>query len=401
MNKPLQSKRKGSVMALMMVALVVLLVTGTGLLSLGLQSRIHALQAASDIAARCAADAGLTKALFEMNKKLKVKPWSNDTIPHTTDGALPNCDAIFSYNITEDSNSVYTIESTGNYGRAERKVSGTLRFSGLVEYAIFAEDGMELKNGTTVDGYNFDTADENLQIGTNSTEAGSIDSKLGVTINGDVAVGFGGDPAVVIDSQDEAVITGDTYALSEPHKLDPITVPQYLVELPALPDPDVGTTTITGSAKYGSFDLGNGQIIEIDGPTTLYILGDLILDNSAQLQIVSTNPDASLTLYLGGNFECKNGGLINNLAQDAQKLKIYGLDTCQEIDFKTSSTFYGAIYAPNADVTLHNSVAYNGAVATKSFTQMVNADFNYDASLRDASINDEGVRFVVQRWHEE
>ena len=260
---------------------------------------------------------------------------------------------------------------------------------------------MELKNGTTVDGYNFDTADENLQIGTNSTEAGSIDSKVGVTINGDVAVGFGGDPAVVIDSKDEAVITGDTYALSEPHKLDPITVPQYLVELPALPDPDVGTTTITGSAKYGSFDLGNGQIIEIDGPTTLYILGDLILDNSAQLQIVSTNPDASLTLYLGGNFECKNGGLINNLAQDAQKLKIYGLDTCQEIDFKTSSTFYGAIYAPNADVTLHNSVAYNGAVATKSFTQMVNADFNYDASLRDASINDEGVRFVVQRWHEE
>jgi len=400
MNKPLQSKRKGYVMALMVIALVVLLVTGGGLLSLGLQSRIHALQAASDIAARCAADAGLTKALFEMNKKLKVKPWSNDTIPHTTDGALPNCDAIFSYNITEDSNSVYTIESVGNHGRAEKKVTGTLRLRGLFEYAIFAEDGMELKNGTTVDGYNFDTADENLQIGTNSTEAGSINSKLGVTINGDVAVGFGGDPAVVIDSKDEAVITGDTYALSEPHKLDPIKVPKHLVELPALPTV-VGTTTITGSAKYGSFNLSNGQIIEIDGPTTLYIPGDLILDNSAQLQIVNTNPDASLTLYLGGNFECKNGGFINNVAQDPQKLKIYGLDTCEGIDFKTASNFYGAIYAPEADVTLYNSVTYNGAVLANSFTQMVNADFNYDASLRDASINDEGVRFVVERWHEE
>jgi hypothetical protein len=366
MNK-LQSKRKGSVMALMVIALVVLLVTGGGLLSLGLHSRIHALQAASDIAARCAADAGLTKALFEMNKKLKVKPWSNDTIPHTTDGALPNCDAIFSYNITEDSNSVYTIESTGNYGRAEKKVSGTLQLRGLFEYAIFAEEGMELKNGTIVDGYNFDTVNEKLQIGTNSTEAGAINSKLGVTINGDVAVGFGGDPAVVINSQDEAVITGDTYALSEPQKLDPITVPQHLVELPALPDV-VGTTTITGSAKYGSFNLGNGQIIKIDGPTTLYIPGDLIIDNSAQLQIVNTNPDASLTLYLGGKFECKNGGFINNQAKDAQKLKIYGLDTCQGIDFKTASNFYGAIYAPNADVTLHNSVAYNGAVAANSFT---------------------------------
>ncbi len=71
-GKLLQSKTKGSVMALVLIAIVILLVTGAGLLSLGLHSQILALRTASDIAARCAADAGLTKALYQMNQKFPI-----------------------------------------------------------------------------------------------------------------------------------------------------------------------------------------------------------------------------------------------------------------------------------------------------------------------------------------
>lgn len=53
---------------------MILLAMSVGLLSLGLNSRIYSMRTASDIAARCAADAGLTMAVFEMNEKLKVKP---------------------------------------------------------------------------------------------------------------------------------------------------------------------------------------------------------------------------------------------------------------------------------------------------------------------------------------
>jgi len=73
-NRPLQLKRKGSAIILVLIAIVILLAAGTGLLSLGLQNRIFVIRNASDIAARCAVDAGLTKALFEMNEMLKVKP---------------------------------------------------------------------------------------------------------------------------------------------------------------------------------------------------------------------------------------------------------------------------------------------------------------------------------------
>jgi len=163
------------------------------------------------------------------------------------------------------------------------------------------------------------------------------------------------------------------------------------------------STTKIDYGKYDSIRLGNSEIIVIDRPVTLYVLGDVILDNSAQIQIadVNTSPDASFALYVGGNFLSQNGGIINNLAKDANKVKIYGLDTCLNIDFKTNSVFYGAIYAPNADVRLHNSVEVFGSIVADSFIQDVNANFHYDASLRDASTSDEGVRFVVKWWSEE
>jgi choice-of-anchor A domain-containing protein len=104
---------------------------------------------------------------------------------------------------------------------------------------------------------------------------------------------------------------------------------------------------------------------------------------------------------VGGNILLDNGSAINNLTMDTHKLKIYGLDTCTKIDIKNSGTLYGAIYAPNADIHLYNSVEVYGSVVGKSFTQDVSANVHYDASLRKASINDVGVRFVVKNWHEE
>ena len=66
MKKLLQSKRCGSAIPLVVVAIIMLLAMGVGLLSLGFNGRIYSLRTSSDIKARCAADAGLTMALFEM-----------------------------------------------------------------------------------------------------------------------------------------------------------------------------------------------------------------------------------------------------------------------------------------------------------------------------------------------
>jgi len=391
-------KQGGFALATMLCAVIILIILGTALLSIGLHSRGLAVRTSSEISARCAADAGMTKAFFEMNEKLKVIPWDDSSLPQVTNETLLNSEAVYSYAVTGELSSGYTIESTGISGLQERTVQCSLPLQGLFEYAIFGDESVELKNNATITWFNFDADDRNLQIGTNSTLADSVILMNGATINGDVVVGVGGDPDTIINYT-WATITGNTYAMTKEYKLPDIIVPE---ELAALPSGGIlnDSTILSSSAKYDGINLGNNKIVVIDGEVKLYIIGDIILKNSAELQVLN-GEDASLTLYVGGDIEVKNSGVINNLSADAKKLRMYGLDSCNSIDLKNSSNFYGAIYAPQADVVMMNSADVFGAIVAKSFEQKNAATFNYDASLRDTSIDDEGIRFVITKWQEE
>ena len=407
-KKYLKSKRGGFALVIVLCAIILLFLAGLGTLSLGMHSRMLGARTCSEIAARSAADAGLTKALYEMNRQLEAKTWNGNSLPSVTDEPLINCDASFSYEVVKvpakdvNDNDMYALESIGNSGWAQRTVSCTLELKGIFEYAIFVDGDITLKNGTTVSAYNMNADDQPLQIGTNSTEAGAITAKTGVTIDGDVVIGVGGDTDTVIDNKAEAAVTGQCYPSLIKNKTPNINVPKNLLEMPS--DGSItGSTTINSSAKYDNIDLtGFGDLIKVDGNVKLYVVGDIRLGNSDKLQIVdeTTNPNSSLTIYLGGNFVVDNGGGINNLTKDPKKLKIYGLETCTNIDFKNSGTFYGAIYAPEADIRLHNNVQVYGAVVGNSFIQDVNADFYYDMSLRKVSADEIGVHLVIKRWHE-
>jgi hypothetical protein len=205
----------------------------------------------------------------------------------------------------------------------------------------------------------------------------------------------------VVISASHATITGDTYALTERQVLTPVTVPEWL-ESTLSGGTIENDTTIAVSGKYDEIDLGNSETIIINGEVTLYIIGDIILGNSAELQVVdgTTNPNASLIIYIGGDFEGKNESSINNMTEDATKVKIYGLDSCESMLFRNSCDLYGAIYAPNADVIFYNSADAFGSVVAESFEQKNSATFTYDALLRNVSVNDEAVRFVIKQWNE-
>jgi len=390
--------RHGFAMPLMLCGVLILLVIGVGVLSFGQHGRRFAIDTSSGIAARCAADAGLTQALYEMNEKLKVMPWNDSSLPELADGILVNTDAAYSFVVTGDLSSGHFAESTGKYGLKEKTVRCSFPLQGIFEYAIFGDEYVSLKNGGTIDWYNYDTDDKNLQLGTNSTLADAVVIKNGAIVNGDVVIGVDGDPDVVINKTATG-ITGNTFVMPKEYELPQITVPEWLAALPS-----GGTInnniTISNSAKYDKIDIGNNKIITIDGEVSLYIVGDIILDNSAELRIIDDN-DVSLTLFVGGNIEIKNSGVINNLSEDATKLIIYGLDGCESIILKNDIDFYGAIYAPNADIVMMNSGDVYGSVVAKSVDQKNSADFNYDASLRDVSVEDIGVRFVIKQWQEE
>ena len=281
-NKHIQSKKAGSALVLALLTVVILSFVGVGLLSLGLNSRMFAIRTGSEIKVRCAADTGLTKAIFEMNEKLKAKPWNEFPLPTATNEAVPNCDETFSYTVTGNIGDGYIIESVGKSGLVERTVTGTLRLRGLFEFAIFGDEGIELKNGTPVDCYNCSEDDEKLKIGTNSIEAGVIDLKSGVMVNGDVVVGVKGKPDVVIDAR-WATITGEKYDMTERHDMTSMTVPAWLESMPS-------GGTITNNTTQS--DDGGGLFVELyDASSSLDIYNNIIYDNIA---LIGAGADISI-----------------------------------------------------------------------------------------------------------
>ena len=391
----------GSVLSFVVVMVVVLSIAGIALLRLALNARMQAQRATSEMSARAAADAGLIQSIHLLNAKLEAQEeWDIESFASSI-VQLPNCYADYRFKLKGDTDTGYKLVSVGTSGNARKTVHSQLKLAGLFDYAIFVADDLELKMGTTVDAYNMDADDSVLQVATNSTDAAALDMKVGVTVDGDVVVGPEGDPDVVIDSKLEAVITGDTYTLPEIWEMPAIKVPSDLLALPSLGSL-VGSQIITTDCRYKEVSLTNYDVITINGDVKIFVEGPIVLDNGAEIQIVtdSVNPDASLTIYTGGNVLVKNDAMFNNSKKDAQALTIYGLETCEKIDFYTECIFYGAIYAPYADVKAYVAVEIFGAVVAESFLQSVDADFHYDASLRDVDITDVGVTFEIDRWWE-
>jgi len=379
MRKLLQPKERGFVMPLALLAVVVLLVMGTGLLSLAQHNRLLTVRAASDIAARCAADAGLTKAVFEMNQRLKDGTWDSNSLPQSMHEALPNCDATFGYTIEPDLDSSYVVGCVGNSGCASRTVSATLRLRGLFDYGILTQDTITLKSGTIVDGYdsqNPSDGDVPVQIATTSSDEGSIDLSPGATVDGEVLVGI------------------DAYF--------PTVTPPPLPDMGAI-TVETGPLTISAedSGKYTSIDTKQGTTLIFDGggEVVLHVTGNIDLGQDSELLI---QPGTSLVIYLDGDLYARNSAGINNATEDSTSFVLYGTGENQTFDLKAKTEWYGAVYAPNADVTIRADADVYGSFVTSNFeTTGGGSHIYYDAALRDVSETDVAAYFAVDRWQEQ
>jgi hypothetical protein len=390
--------------------IVLLLFVGTGILSLGLQSRILANRTTREIEARSAADAGLARAIFEMNEQLKVKPWTEVALPEVTGQTLANCSGTFSYTVTGDITSGHAVQSTGisGLGRAQRTMNSTLRLQGPFECAIVSRASMVLKSNTLIDGYNSSDptiTDVEAKIGTNSTLPDQIVLNSGVTVDGSILVGVGGDPSTVI--KDLGGQSGFRYPMSEDIYLPPVTPP-------ALPDmgTDIyvkGTTlniTPTSSGTYTDIDVlrkGSditaqyGILVISGGDVVLHITGDILLGQGCELIV---KDGSSLKLYVNGNIICREGSGIGNEG-DPGSLRVYGTgDGLQTFDLKAKTTWSGAVYAPNADITLYANGDVYGSVIGNNFEFKAGGNFYYDEALGEVSVDDDALRFVIDRWQE-
>jgi hypothetical protein len=398
----LKITKRGNIMSLVMLVVVLLMVVGIGVLGLGLHGRMLAVRSGADIAARCAADSAIAAAVYQMNQKLKIKPWDDSILPCVSNVGVLASDATYGYTVTKDSG-VYTIQGTGRAGNSISVIDTTLRLYSVFDYALFAKDSLELKNSAIIDWVNSQLGDWPLQVGTNSTDSGAITLKDGTVINGDIVVGIGGSPDEVIDAGAGVTITGDTYAMFSNAVLPSVYVPAWLASMPSGGTIDTAVV-LEASGKYDGINLKKDYKLTITEPVVLYITGDIRLKNSAEIIIggdLDTDNDAFLIIYLAGSATFDNSSQVNNLTKDATRFTLYGLDSCVDIRLKNGGVFYGVVYAPNASIILDNSVGAYGSVVGQRLILKNGAIFYYDAALRDRTVHDDAVRFMIHRWTEQ
>ncbi len=407
MKNKLQLKNKGAVLPLVMIVVIILLIIGTSLISMALTNRLYSLRERTSLIARCAADAGITQALFEMNQKLISQTLISSTNPTADSVTLSYSDAIYSYAVTGSLAGGYNITSVGKSGNAQRMITASLELGGLFDHAILTKDSLVLKSGTIIDGYNSadpTATDFDVKIGTQSTEDDKIVLNNSVIVNGDIAVGVNGDIDEVIKDLG-AKIDGDTYAASSKETLPEVTTPTLPDKGKAL-SVKSGTITVTPSdnGTYSSINLQNGKDIgklEITGgDVVLHISGNISLGNDCEIVVAD---GSTLTIYIDGNISCDNGSGINTEAppEEASTLKIFATGEGEQyLDVKAKSDWTGTIYAPNGDVILYSEGDIYGAIVADSFEFKAGGNFHYDAALKDVTIYDPGVRFVIKQWHE-
>jgi hypothetical protein len=398
-----QQRSGGFALAAMLCAVVILFIIGAGILSVGLQKRGFAVRTSSDISARCAADAGITKAFFEMNEKLKAIPWDGSSLPEVTQETLPNTGATYSYEVSGDLDGGYSVKSSGKSGLQQKVITCSLELQGPFERAILARESLVLKSGTLVKGYNSDDTWDNdidVKVGTKSTLPDSIVLNPGVDIDGDVVVGVGGKVETVV--KDLGASSHRMYALTKEVVLPPVSAPE--LEDKGAGIEVQGTTLIIGPAdtgQYGKIEVkkaSNPGILEVNGgDVMLYVTGNISLGQDCEIII---KKDASLVLYVDGDMVMANSGGINN-ENNPTNFLLFGTGTQgQKLTLKAKSESFGAVYAPNAIVTIMADSDVYGAITAQSFEMKSGGNFYYDKALRKVYFDDEAVRFVIKDWRE-
>ncbi|MHC4154822.1 MAG: DUF7305 domain-containing protein [Planctomycetota bacterium] len=397
-------RRRGAVLALAVVMVVILAIIGLVLIRLGGDARVRAARTVADMRARAAADAGLTQAIRLMNKKLVDElVWDNSVLPSAKDETLPNGNASFSYTTEGDQHIGFLVISTGQSAFASRTVYTRLSIESMW-FGIGVREYVDVLSKTI-----FDTipADGDFTIRTNSTEDRAVQLFPDTYVPGDIIIGPGGDVDSVISTKKSSTIEGDTYAAAEE-----ITFPEPVVPpLPyigALPPPEPGDPNVTvlksgDSGIYDSIDLGQGQKLHIiNGEVTIYVTGEVRLHQGSELLILNNASMPSLNLYLGADMQADQGSLI--ITQDyiasGTRFKLYGLETCSSVILMNSGDLSAAIYAPDADVEIKNSGATIGAFTANSIVMKNSGALTFDTRLLDMDIDDQ-TTYLGGRWWED
>jgi len=240
----------------------------------------------------------------------------------------------------------------------------------VFQFALFGDQNVSVSGSAVTDSYDSSLGDygsqtpgENGDIGTNSTEVGSVDVSGSIAVNGQAFVGPGvADPESIVTGGGTTLITGEPPVVSMPGTIDmpPVVVPETLSCTPLTVN---GNDTVTLSSAVGEYcftdvDVEGGGTLTSDGPVTVYLTGNL---HAAGNTAIGVEHDPTQMLFL--------------VTSSSEGATIEGTIT-------GSSAFYGALYGPDATITITGNAEVYGSMIAGSVDLSGSAELHYDEALQ-------------------
>jgi len=393
---PLKALQNERGFVLLVVYIVVMFVT---VFSLAFFARHHvAIQATeryqNRILAFNAAESGIDVALRQLATNATIRNQTADSEYASGDTTLRQNEFRFTISPVPDQPSLRRIDARGcapectessrAYQASDITVYCQLTASApptsLFEYGVYAGTSISMSGNSAFDSYNSNygayggsNKSSAGAMAVNSTSIGSMSLNGNAKVNGNVLVGYGGNPNIVV-AVSNATITGTRSTLPET-AVTP-TSPETPTDATATTLNVSGNNTVTlapGTYTVSSLKIsGNGKI-RTTGAVKIYVTGEI--DIAGNGMVVPNNHPANLLLYSTGSASVKIAG---------------------------NGSFYGGIYAPNSNVTANGNGDVFGAVIAKTYTQSGNSATHFDLALRDITISNPNQTQIarVKAWQE-
>ena len=338
------------------------------------------------------------------------------------------------------------ITATGSLGQGRQTVEVVVSLPTLrpFQWAFFSEKDITLDKNGLVDSYNSslggygatiapnptygtlnksdaaNPASWNGDLRTESVQNDKLEVRQDSVVFGDATVGVGGDPALVI-KDDGATIHGSQSAAASSVTLKSVKLPSGSVDETAsdystsnesesininscncksltVSEDTTLTLTGTGTLHLNRIDVKDGATLQIDSPDMSLVVNGLKVEKEGTS--FTTSATSKLKLYgTGQSSMVFEKGNIVNASQDPSKLKIL-VNGSNAFTIKKDGTFYGAIYAPDAEVKIDKDAKLFGSIASEKLTIDKDADFHYDEYLATVPIDVVGGSVDIQSWRQ-
>lgn len=249
--------------------------------------------------------------------------------------------------------------------------------------ALFGDKSVEIVGNPSTDSYNSNNGFyssgpkfQNGDIGTNNAVSGAISLTGHVGIQGRALIPHGGSPSI-LSTRGNCSLTGGVTPMTQDMTFKPI---------PEIPVDAVHVKPVTASGS------GPVHLETLTGETILSPIppGTYVIHSDASGHSVTMSGGSSLefngtdrtVVYLEGNAKISGNGIVNSDNRPTHLL-VYGMAGCNQITHSGNTDFYGAIYAPQAEVRLNGNDDIFGAIAASAIRVNGNVRVHYDEALRE------------------